>query len=151
MKRFVCLLFALLLFSCGFALAETRYVSGGSLRIRAAADGGSAVLGTLYAGAPVNVTSVSGEWSCVQLADVTGWMLSASLAAKPSGDSTRTGKSVSPYGTPTVVLRSRPANSYGTVSVLHVGETVRILGEMSGGFLCVTAQGTGFLSAQEVR
>ena len=57
---------------------------------------------------------------------------------------------VSPYGTPTVVLRSRPSNSYGTAGILQTGESVELLGEF-GGFLCVgTSAGTGFLSEEEV-
>ena len=151
-KRWIVLALAALLCVAGAASAQTAYVSGGSLRVREAPDRSAQALGSLYEGAPVEVTGASGEWSQVQLSGVTGYVMTAYLSASPAQDATRQGTVVSPYGTPTVMLRSRPSNSYGTVGMLSAGEGVRVLGEMNGSFYCVNASsGTGFLSGDEVR
>ena len=135
----------------GGALAETRYVVGGSLRLREAPGQEARALGSLYAGAPVEVLDESQGWCRVQIAELIAYMKADFLAPLAAADETRSGEAASPYGTPTVILRSRPSNSYSTVGFVRVGERVRILGEMEGGYFCVTAEGLGFLDQGEVR
>ena len=58
----------------------------------------------------------------------------------------------SPYGTPAVVLRDRPSNSYGAAGMLAVGEAVKVIG-VSGDYCFVQrADGAvGCLAAEELK
>ena len=148
MKRIAAIWTLLAVLTAGHALAQTAWVSGGSLNVRAAPEQGAAVLGSLIAGAQVEVSPVDEAWGRVRLGEMTGYVMRAWLSEAQTAGTKRA--VVSPYGTPTVVLRSRPSNSYGTAGILQTGESVELLGEF-GGFLCVgTSAGTGFLSEEEV-
>ena len=82
---------------------------------------------------------------------MTGYVEADGLsAAAPAGEPS-SGTVASPYGTPTVVLRSRPSNSYGAAGVLETGAQVRVLGEFGGFYGVDSPAGTGFLAKDEVK
>lgn len=143
---------ALLVSASPAALAQSAVVDNGSdpqsrLNLREQPDKGSASLGRFYSGTPVEIVAdAGGGWSQVAIgtaeSSISGYMMTAYLAAGSAPnvtDATLERSVVSPYGTPSVVLRDRPANSYDAVAMLRVGETVRVLGD-SGEYYYVMTQ-----------
>ena len=149
----LCALAAAAMLACAApALAQSAVVDNGSdpqsrLNLREQPDKGSASLGRFYSGTPVEIVAdAGGGWSQVAIgtaeSSISGYMMTAYLSAGSAPnvtDATLERSVVSPYGTPSVVLRDRPANSYDAVAMLRVGETVRVLGD-SGEYYYVMTQ-----------
>ncbi len=150
-RLFAALLSALLLLpAAGFA--ARRYAAAGGARLYAAPSEGSASPGRLYAGAPIEAGAEEGGFTLVRLASLTAYVPSDALLDAPASDGTRGGRVHSPYGTPTVVLRTLPSDAFGTAGVLPAGQALTVLGEMKGGFLLVESGGAlGFLSRDELQ
>lgn len=146
------------------ALAQEAVVDNGSdpssqlnMRDQPSRDGRS--LGKFYSGTQVEVVSDAGEgWSQVTIGggqnSVSGYMMSSYLSADASGvvDGTYEKDVVSPYGTQSVVLRSRPSDSYDAVAMLAVGDSVTVIG-VSGSYYYVQLgdSSVGCLSSDELR
>ena len=144
-KRIARLAALLLLLAAG-AAAEGKTAA----RTAAVLDspGGGAV-GRVYAGAELPAEP-AGAYCLLRLAGLTGYVEADALGAAAQ-DGTRAAQVFSPYGTPTVVLRSLPSDSYGAQGILRAGDTVRVLGEF-GAFRLVSAGGAlGFLAEGELR
>lgn len=153
------LAFAMML-CAAFALAETAYVDNGSdpesrLNMRSAPDKNAASLGKFYSGTQVQIVAdAGGGWAQVAIGGVNGYMMTQYLRGEMSGvlDARPGRKVASPYGTPAVVLRDRPSDSYNAVTMLAVGESVRVIG-VSGDFCYVCTQGgeIGCLAGDELK
>lgn len=149
MKR-TALLALMMILLCSAALAQSAVVDNGGdpasrLNMRAEPDKGASSLGKFYSGTPVEILSdAGGGWSHVRIGDgansITGYMMSSYLRASSAVNACQRRQVTSPYGTPVVVLRSRPSNSYDAVTMLPVGETVTVIG-VSGDFCYVLTQG----------
>ena len=61
---------------------------------------------------------------------LSGYMMSRYLSTDASSvqDATKEMQVVSPYGTQSVVVRDTPSNSYDAVTMLEVGDEVRVIG-----------------------
>lgn len=141
----LCLLAALL--PAG-ALAQSAVVNSGSgsrLNMRKEPSAQSKSLGQFYSGTQVEIVSDAGDgWSEVSLGgslnSLSGYMASEYLAtgsdADGAADDTYDMEVSSPYGTQSVVLRSKPSDSYDAVAMLAVGESVQVIG-VSGDFYYV--------------
>ena len=164
MHRTAVLALALVLGAAPAALAQSAVVDNGSdpqsrLNLREQPDKGSASLGRFYSGTPVEIVAdAGGGWSQVTIgtADscVGGYMMTAYLAdsgASGVTDATLERSVVSPYGTPSVVLRDQPSNSYDAVAMLRVGETVRVLGDSGEYYFVMTqSEAVGCLCSNEL-
>ena len=158
-------LFAALTLSCTLALAQSALVDNGSdtlsrLNMRSEPSRESASLGGFYSGTAVEIVSdAGGGWSQVTIgggqSSISGYMASDYLATGSAMggvlDATYDREVVSPYGTQSVVLRSRPSDSYEAVAMLTVGEAVRVIG-VSGNFYYVrmSDDSVGCLSSDEL-
>ncbi|HIS95521.1 MAG TPA: SH3 domain-containing protein [Candidatus Ventricola gallistercoris] len=147
-RRGLCLV---LLSTCmlpSFALAQSAVVDNGSdpdsrLNMRKEPSADSASLGKFYSGTEVEILSDAGDgWSQVSIGggqnSLDGYMMSDYLSTDGEGviDATFDMEVVSPYGTQSVVLRSKPSDSFDAVAMLEVGEAVRVIG-VSGNFYYV--------------
>ena len=155
---------ALLVSASPAALAQSAVVDNGSdpqsrLNLREQPDKGSASLGRFYSGTPVEIVAdAGGGWSQVAIgtaeSPVGGYMMTAYLAdsgASGVTDATLERSVVSPYGTPSVVLRDQPSNSYDAVAMLRVGETVRVLGDSGEYYFVMTqSEAVGCLCSNEL-
>ena len=165
MRLCIACAFALALMLCAAcALAQTAYVDNGSdpesrLNMRSAPDKNAASLGRFYSGTPVQIVSdAGGGWSQVTIGSgmnrVSGYMMTQYLRGDAGSvlDARPQKKVVSPYGTPAVVLRDRPSDSYTAVTMLPVGESVRVIG-IAGEFCYVMTQGdaVGCLESSELK
>ena len=120
------------------AAAQSAVVDNGSdptsrLNMRAQPSREAAVVGKFVSGTPVEIVADAGDgWSQVCIGSdrcsVSGYMMTSYLKAGSAVDAREAKKVVSPYGTPTVVLRDRPSNSYDAVMMLMVGEVVTVIG-----------------------
>ena len=149
------------MFCCG-ALAQSAVVDNGSdpssrLNMRSAPGKGAASLGKFVSGTRVEIVSDEGDgWAKVTIgggrSSVSGYMMKEYLKSSSAVDARVSRKVVSPYGTPSVVLRDRASNSYDAVMMLQVGETVMQIG-VSGDFCYVQTQdqSVGCLLASELR
>lgn len=163
MKAGACLLLGMAMLCGAGALAQTAVVDNGSdpnsrLNMREAPRKDAASLGKFYSGVEVEVVSdAGGGWAEVTVGggqnSLSGYMMSDYLASSASGvlDATKHMEVVSPYGTPSVVLRDTPSNSYGAVTMLAVGADVHVIG-VSGDYYYVLLEdgSVGCLSADEV-
>ena len=150
MKRIAAICVMLTVMTAGQALAWTAWVSGASLNVRVAPDQSSAVLGRLLTGAQVEASDADGIWCSVYLGELTGYVMREYLAGMKTAQAPAC-TVVSPYGTLTVAMRSRPSNSYATLGILPTGESVELLGEF-GEFSCIrVGAAVGFLSRKEIR
>ena len=111
---------------------------------------GGRILGEIRAGAAVSVRG-EGEWRTVRLAGLSGSVAADGLTDSRGANETHEATVFSPYGTPTVVLRSVPSDSYSTQGILRAGDGVRVLGSFSGYMLVRSAAGVGFLAQNEVQ
>lgn len=127
------------------ALVDNGGSAGSKLNMRSGPSRDSSSLGSFYSGTQVEIVADAGSgWSEVSigsgLGSVSGYMMSEYLATGSDMDSVIDGtydmRVVSPYGTQSVVLRSRPSDSYDAVAMLEVGEAVRVIG-VSGDFYYV--------------
>lgn len=147
MKKCFSVMLLLMLLSAA-ACAQGAVVNNGSdpssrLNMRTAPDKSSAAVGKFVSGTPVEILGdAGGGWSQVRIGSgrhgVSGYMMTEYLSDSSAVDARERRKVVSPYGTPSVVLRDRPSNSYGAVMMLPVGETVTVIG-VSGDFCYVLA------------
>ena len=132
----ICLLAALMMAcACSGAMAQAAQMdSAAAINLREQPDNGAKVLGRFFSGAQVDILGDAGNgFSKVSLGTgmgtVSGYVMTETLAAQAQTDATKTAYVVSPYGTQSVVLRSRPSNSYDAVAMLMVGDRVLIIGE----------------------
>lgn len=163
-RRGLCLV---LLSTCilpSFALAQSAVVDNGSdpdsrLNMRKEPSADSASLGKFYSGTEVEILSDAGDgWSQVSIGggqnSLDGYMMSDYLSTDGEGviDATFDMEVVSPYGTQSVVLRSKPSDSFDAVAMLEVGEAVRVIG-VSGNFYYVQMDddSVGCLDSSELR
>lgn len=150
----------LLLPAC--AWAKSAVVDNGSdpgsrLNMRIAPGKDAASLGKFVSGTPVEILQDAGNgWAEVRIGSgknsITGYMMSDYLRSGSSVNAMRKREVASPYGTPSVVLRDRPSNSYSAVGMLIVGANVTQIG-VSGDFCYVmTDDGTvGCLMNSELK
>ena len=133
----LCLLAALMMVcvsSC--AMAQAAQMDGASLiTLREQPDSGAKVLGRFFSGAQVEILGDAGNgFKQVALGTgmgtVSGYVMTEYLASQAQVSAIKTAHVASPYGTQSVVLRSRPSNSYDAVAMLMVGDSVLIIGEM---------------------
>lgn len=161
MHRAAALALVLLMGASPAAMAQSAVVDNGSdpqsrLNLREQPDKGSASLGRFYSGTPVEIVAdAGGGWSQVAIgtaeSPIGGYMMTAYLAADSTTDATLERSVVSPYGTPSVVLRDQPSNSYDAVAMLRVGETVRVLGDSGEYYYVMTqSEAVGCLCSDEL-
>lgn len=144
------------------ALAQSAVVNNGSdpasrLNMRTAPDKGAAAVGKFVSGTRVEIVAdAGGGWSQVMIGggrhSVSGYMMTQYLDDSSAVDARESKAVASPYGTPSVVLRDRPSNSYDAVMMLAVGEGVTVIG-VSGDFCYVIAGdgSVGCLLASELK
>ena len=137
MQKIQSILLAALMMACACsgAMAQAAQMdSAAAINLREQPDNGAKVLGRFFSGAQVDILGDAGNgFSKVSLGTgmgtVSGYVMTETLAAQAQTDATKTAYVVSPYGTQSVVLRSRPSNSYDAVAMLMVGDRVLIIGE----------------------
>ena len=148
-KRLACWGMALLMLWGGQAMAQSAVVDNGSdpssrlnMRDQPSKDAGS--VGQFYTGTPVEIVSdAGGGWSQVTIGgganSLSGYMMSQYLSTDTASvqDATKDMQVVSPYGTQSVVVRDTPSNSYDAVSMLEVGDDVRVIDGPLSGFIGV--------------
>lgn len=164
MKRIMTAMLALaLVIALGAAaLAQPAVVNNGSdpaskLNMRSAPGTDAPSLGRFSSGTQVEIIADAGNgWSQVQIGggmnSVRGYMKSEYLSGSAPVDAREIRQVVSPYGTPAVVLRDRPGNSYDAVAMLPVGTQVTVIG-VSGDFCYVQIEDTsvGCLAGDELK
>ena len=136
-KRLMGMLAAMLLVPV-MAMAQSAVIDNGSdlasrLNMRAQPSRDAEIVGKFASGTQVEIIANAGDgWSQVRIgsgkSSVSGYMMSSYLKASSAIDARETRRVGSPYGTPSVVLRDRPSNSYDAVMMLMVGETVTVIG-----------------------
>lgn len=161
MKKWIGWLLVCALLLPTLALAQSAVVDNGSdpgsrLNMRSAPSRDAKAVGKFVSGTLVEILEDAGDgWSKVRIGGgcnaVTGYMMTEYLRESSEVDARESRSVVSPYGTQSVVLRSRPSDSYGAVMMLAVGETVTEIG-VSGDFRYVqTADSSvGCLAADEL-
>lgn len=142
----VLLALSLVLALCASASAQTAVVNNGSdpqsrLNMRTAPGTDAPSIGRFSSGTPVTIIADAGNgWSQVEIGggmnSVCGYMKTEFLSGSAAVDAREIRTVVSPYGTPAVVLRDRPGNSYDAVAMLPVGTQVTVIG-VSGDFCYV--------------
>lgn len=154
--------FVLLTAACACALAQSAVIDNGSdpasrLNMRTAPDKGASAMGKFVSGTRVEIVADAGNgFSQVTIGGgrhaVSGYMMTQYLRDTSSVDARESKAVCSPYGTPSVVLRDRPSNSYDAVMMLAVGESVTVIG-VSGDFCYVIAGdgSAGCLLASELK
>lgn len=135
-----------LLLWCSCACAQSAVVDNGSdpgsrLNMRSAPSRDAASIGKFSSGTKVEIIADAGDgWAEVEIgsgrSSIHGYMMKDYLKGGAAVDATQKRKVVSPYGTPSVVLRDRASNSYDAVMMLQVGDTVTQIG-VSGDFCYV--------------
>ena len=141
----VCLMLVLF---CSGACAQSAVIDNGSdpssrLNMRSAPSRDAGALGKFVSGTRVEILADAGNgWSQVQIGGgrhaVSGYMMTDYLKPSSAVDARESRRVDSPYGTPSVVLRDRPSNSYDAVMMLAVGDPVTVIG-VSGDFCYVMA------------
>lgn len=144
------------------ALAQGAVVDNGSdpagrLNMRSAPSRDAQVVGKFVSGTRVEIVADAGDgWSQVVIGgsrgSVTGYMMTEYLKGSSAVDARESRQVTSPYGTQSVVLRDRPSNSYGAVTMLMVGDTVTVIG-VSGDFCYVQTadSAVGCLASNELK
>ena len=144
------------------AFAQSAVVDNGSdptqrLNLRSAPSRDAQTLGRFYSGTQVEIVADAGDgWAQVVIGgganSVSGYMMRDYLSDGSAVDARQSRQVTSPYGTPSVVLRDRPSNSYDAVTMLAGGDTVTVIG-VSGEFCYVlTGDATvGCLAEDELR
>lgn len=139
-KRLACWGMALLMLWGGQAMAQSAVVDNGSdpssrlnMRDQPSKDAGSD-RPVLHGHTRRNRFGCGGGWSQVTIGgganSLSGYMMSQYLSTDTASvqDATKDMQVVSPYGTQSVVVRDTPSNSYDAVSMLEVGDDVRVIG-----------------------
>lgn len=144
------------------ACAQSAVVDNGSdpgsmLNLRSAPASDAQALGQFYSGTQVEITGgADGGWAQVEMGggahSVCGYMKREYLSSASAVNATYTAKVISPYGTQSVVLRSKPSDSYNAVAMLRVGQEVTVIG-VSGDFYYVRLadSSVGCLASDEVK
>jgi len=152
----------LLILLSAIACAQSAVIDNGSdpssrLNMRTAPDKSAGAVGKFVSGTRVEIVAdAGGGWSQVVIGGgrhaLSGYMMTEYLKGGSVVDAKESRKVVSPYGTPSVVLRDRPSNSYGAVMMLPVGEQVTVIG-FSGDFCYVLASdgSVGCLLSSELK
>ncbi len=114
---------------------------GSRLNLRGAPSRQGDTLGKFVSGTPVEILADAGEgWAKVRIGSgphaITGYMMREYLKDSCEIDARQGRRVVSPYGTPAVVLRDRPSDSFDAVAMLPVGTGVTVIGG-SGSFAFV--------------
>ena len=160
--RWIVMFTAVLLMMTSCALAQSAVVDNGSdpgsrLNMRSAPSKDAGSMGKFSSGTQVEIIADAGNgWAQVALGrgknSISGYMMKEYLSEGSDVDARRQRQVVSPYGTPSVVLRDRPSNSYDAVMMLQVGETVLQIG-VSGEFCYVQTadQSVGCLHESELK
>ena len=152
---------ALLMLWGGQAMAQSAVVDNGSdpssrlnMRDQPSKDAGS--VGQFYTGTPVGLP---GLWVLAAVTiggganSLSGYMMSQYLSTDTASvqDATKDMQVVSPYGTQSVVVRDTPSNSYDAVSMLEVGDDVRVIGTKGDYYyVLLDDSSVGCLSTSEV-
>ncbi|MBQ7465309.1 MAG: SH3 domain-containing protein [Oscillospiraceae bacterium] len=122
-------------------------VSGSDVRMRAAADGSSAIITTLGKGAAVAVTGIENGWYQVKYDGKSGYMSAQFVDAKSSASGLSANGKVTGDS---VNVRSAAATSGSVVTTLSKGAGVTVTG-FEKGWYAVTAGGTsGYVSGDYV-
>lgn len=162
MNRIITVMLALVFALAAPAFAQPAVVDNGSdpmsrLNMRSAPGTDAPSMGRFSSGTPVEILADAGNgWSQVQIGggmnSICGYMKSEYLSAGAAIDAREIHAVVSPYGTPVVVLRDRPGNSYNAVAMLPVGTQVMVIG-VSGDFCYVQIEDTsvGCLASSELK
>lgn len=155
-------LLLLLTMAWACAWAQGAVIDNGSdpasrLNMRSAPDKSAAAVGKFVSGTRVEIVADAGNgWSQVSIGSgrhaVNGYMMTQYLRDSSTVDARENKAVASPYGTPSVVLRDRPSNSYDAVTMLPVGESVMVIG-VSGDFCYVIAgdSSVGCLLSSELK
>lgn len=163
LHKMICLMAAAaLVFLSSCALAQSAVIDNrsdpaGMASLREQPDANARTIGRFLSGAVVHVLGDAGNgWFQVALGSgmgsVSGYMTTDRLGASAHTDATHSASVVSPYGTQSVVLRSRPSNSYDAVAMLMVGDSVLVIGEMNEFKYVQTGSGcVGCLLASELK
>lgn len=149
MKRvFIALMALLFAMISTAAYAQSAVIDNGSdpasrLNMRVAPDRSASAVGKFVSGTEVEIVAdAGGGWAQVRIGGgrhaVSGYMMMEYLSDSSAVDARESRRVASPYGTPSVVLRDKPSNSYGAVMMLPVGESVTVIG-VSGDFCYVLA------------
>lgn len=162
-KIMTALLAAALVFAlAAAALAQPAVVNNGAdpaskLNMRTAPGTDAPSVGRFASGTQVEIIADAGNgWSQVQIGggmnSICGYMKTEFLSGSTAIDAREIHSVVSPYGTPAVVLRDRPGNSYDAVAMLPVGTQVTVIG-VSGDFCYVQIEDTsvGCLAGSELK
>ena len=156
------MLAAALLMCASCALAQSAVINNGGdpgsrLNMRSAPGKDAGSMGKFVSGTRVEIISDAGDgWAQVRIGggrnSISGYMMKEYLSGSSKVDATRRCEVASPYGTPSVVLRDRPSNSYNAVCMLAVGDTVTQIG-VSGDFCYVMTEDStvGCLLASELK
>ncbi len=159
LKKFLMCLLVCGLIGKGAALAAV--VDNGSdpdsrLNMRAEPSKEADSIGKFYSGTEVEILSDAGEgWAEVQIGTapycLNGYMMQEYLSDSVNVDATREMEVISPYGTQSIVIRSRPSNSYDAVAMIEVGSQVHVIGT-AGDYYYVrlSDDAIGCLSVDEV-
>ncbi len=123
------------------APSDARYVTtrsaSGAVNLRTGASATSKSLGTFYTGAPAEVISYTRTgWCFVRIGRTTGYMDATYLTDQPPMTTGVAHRVSNRYATG-VNLRGIPGETGELLSFLPNGETVTVLGHVSGGWSCI--------------
>lgn len=159
-KALLAAILTAMLLALGTASAETALVNGDKVNLRGEPKRDARSLGGFLSGTQVEIVSDAGDgWSEIAIggngSGVSGYMMNEFLATgdamRSVNDKTYDAQVVSPYGTQSIVLRSKPSDSFDAKAVLEVGESVRVIGESGAFYYVRTDDGdVGCLADDEV-
>lgn len=153
---------AAMVLAASCALAQSAVIDNGNdpgsrLNMRSAPGKDASSIGKFSSGTRVEIVADAGSgWAQVEIGggrnSISGYMMKEYLRPHAGVDARQARRVVSPYGTPSVVLRDRASNSYSAVMMLQVGAAVTQIG-VSGEFCYVmTDDGTvGCLLTSELK
>ncbi|MBQ3725403.1 MAG: SH3 domain-containing protein [Oscillospiraceae bacterium] len=122
-------------------------VSGSDVRMRAAADGSSAIITTLGKGAAVAVTGIENGWYQVKYDGKSGYMSAQFVDAKSSASGLSANGKVTGDS---VNVRSAAATSGSVVTTLSKGAGVTVTGFEKGWYAVTTGGTSGYVSGDYV-
>lgn len=151
-----------MMLSAACALAQSAVVDNGSdpgsrLNMRSAPGKDAPSVGKFLSGTQVEIIAdAGGGWAQVEIGggrnSIGGYMMKEYLHAQAGVDARQTRRVISPYGTPSVVLRDRASNSYSAVMMLQVGAAVTQIGAAGEFCYVITDDGTvGCLLTSELK
>ncbi len=122
-------------------------VTGSDVRMRAAADGSSAIITTLGKGAAVAITGMENGWYQVKYDGKSGYMSAQFVDAKSSASGLSTNGKVTGDS---VNVRSAAATSGSVVTTLSKGAGVTVTGFEKGWYAVTAAGKSGYVSGDYV-